>query len=101
MPQKFTLISKGYQSYGMNDRVSGHMPDSDILANDIIENLEAAVGSFKEIMGSHQREGRIIDRSLFLTPLSIEGFSGHPVVGRPPGRADCRVLQLFPSGSCG
>ncbi len=27
-----------------------NLPDPDILANDIIENLEAAVGSFKEIM---------------------------------------------------
>ena len=29
-----------------------NLPDPDILANDIIENLEAAVGSFKEIMAA-------------------------------------------------
>ncbi|MFZ1987022.1 MAG: hypothetical protein WAU91_21600 [Desulfatitalea sp.] len=29
-----------------------HLPDPDLLANDIIENLEAAVGSFKEIMAT-------------------------------------------------
>ena len=27
-----------------------NLPDPDVLANDIIENLEAAVESFKEIM---------------------------------------------------
>jgi len=29
-----------------------NLPDPDVLANDIIENLEAAVGSFKEIMAA-------------------------------------------------
>ncbi len=29
-----------------------NLPDPDILANDIIENLEAGIESFKEIMGS-------------------------------------------------
>jgi type I restriction enzyme M protein len=29
-----------------------NLPDPDVLANDIIENLEAAVGSFKEIMAT-------------------------------------------------
>ncbi len=29
-----------------------NLPDPDILANDIIENLESVVESFKEIMGA-------------------------------------------------
>jgi hypothetical protein len=32
MRHKFTLISKGYHSFGIDDRVSGHMPALTLLS---------------------------------------------------------------------
>jgi type I restriction enzyme M protein len=44
------LISPGYKDKSLTDL--DNLPDPDVLANDIIENLEAGIESFKEIMAT-------------------------------------------------